>query len=359
VAAALETRANDLAAAADARLVSLVVSLVEKPGFRVAGAREAVRLLRDRLSAGLATIERELTGLADEVRSGFAALRDLLTPPVSSGKSVARRYAVPNDFSSRASQWAKARYRQHRDRAAASVYRRLLGIMPQLEAELGQVSDGLTTLARELTGTTNGVLPADGVCEYLFPFGAGSFQEAADRLSEAFGEGTRREFDELVQSKLRAAGRGIIQVAVRPEESGPRLARVLRSEAERFVGERANRLSAAQALMKHFSDRDDLQTYLRGLVETATSSAAAAGAPPLTVIGLSDDPSGQLVGDLLRKLSGDGQVLEARLADEIAVVREHRGVAPLAVLGRLMEASPADSLLYSRLPGGPIPVAQA
>ena len=88
------------------------------------------------------------------------------------------------------------------------------------------MADGLRAVARELAAPAEPVLPADGVCEYLFPFGAGSFEQAADRLSEAFGEGTRREFDELVQSKLRAAGRGIIQIAVRPEESGPRLARV-------------------------------------------------------------------------------------------------------------------------------------
>ena len=335
IAAALEDRANDLATAADARLVSLVVSLVERPGFRVAGAQEAVRLLGARLAAGLAAIERESAGLAAESRAGFAALRDLVAPPLATGKSTSRRYAVPGDFPIRAAQWAKTRYRELRDRAAASIFRRLLTIIPQLEAELVQVSDGLSALARELAGPGETVLPADGVCEYLFPFGAGSFQEAADRLSEAFGDGTRREFDELVQSKLRAAGRGIIQVAVRPEESGPRLARVLRAEAERFVGERANRLSAAQALLKHFTDREELQAFLRGLIRSATPpTASTGGPPPLTVLGVSDDLSGQQVADLLRKQSGESQVLEARLPDEIVVLQEYRGLSPLAVIDR-------------------------
>jgi serine/threonine protein kinase len=343
LAAALDARANDLAAAADARLVSLVVSLVERPGYRVAGAQEAVRLLGERLAAGLATIDRESAGLADESRAGFAALRDLVAQPLASGKTSSRKYAVPGDFPIRAAQWAKTRYRELRDRAAASIYRRVVAIIPQLEAELVQVSDGLAALARELTAPAESVLPADGVCEYLFPFAAGSFQEAADRLSEAFGEGTRREFDELVQSKLRAAGRGIIQVAVRPEESGPRLARVLRAEAERFVGERANRLSAAQALLKHFPDREDLQAYLRGLVRSATPSAAPADGPvPLTVVGVSEDLSSQQVADLLRKLSGDGPVLEARVADEIVVLHEYRGVSPASVLVRFAEATPVE-----------------
>ena len=204
------------------------------------------------------------------------------------------------------------------------------------------MADGLTALARELAAPAEPVLPADGVCEYLFPFGAGSFQQAADRLSEAFGEGTRREFDELVQSKLRAAGRGIIQIAVRPEESGPRLARVLRAEAEKFVGERANRLSAAQALLKHFPDRDDLQAYLRGLVESAhPADAPAGGPPPLTVLGLPDDPAGQQVGGALRRLSADGQVLEARMTDEILILQEYRGVTPVGVLDRAGEVRPA------------------
>jgi hypothetical protein len=223
------------------------------------------------------------------------------------------------------------------------VYRRLLAIVPQLNAELVQVSNGLTALARELAAPAESGLPADGVCGYLFPFGAGSFREAADRLSEAFGEGTRREFDELVQCKLREVGRGIIQVAVRPEESGPRLARVLRSEAERFVGERANRLSAAQALMKHFPSREDLQDYLRGLVESATPAGVPAGGQPLlSVLGLPDDPSGQQVGDLLRSLSSNGQVLEARVVDEISVLHEYRGVSPVSVLDRPVAIHPAQ-----------------
>ena len=88
VAAALETRANELATAADAKLVSLVVSQVERPGHRVAAAQEAVHLLGERLSAALATIERESAGLADESRAGFTALRELLTPPVLASKSA-------------------------------------------------------------------------------------------------------------------------------------------------------------------------------------------------------------------------------------------------------------------------------
>jgi eukaryotic-like serine/threonine-protein kinase len=346
VATALEARAADLGTAADARIVSLVVSLVEKPGCRVAAAREAVRLLAERLSAGLATVEQESAGLADESRAGFAALRELLVPPTQTGRTTGRKFLLPVDFSTRAAQWAKTRYRQLRDRAAGLVYRRLLATIPQLQIELGLVAEGLTGLARELGAPAEIILPADGVCEYLFPFGAGSFQEAADRLSEAFGEGTRREFDELVQSKLRTAGRGIIQIAVRPEESGPRLARVLRAEAERFVGERANRLSAAQALLRHFPERDDLQSYLRGLVESATPAAPNL---PLTILGLSDDSSGQQVGDQLRKLCGDGQVLEARASDEIVVWRECRGISPSILLNQNVEVRPSLPVNVSRL----------
>jgi hypothetical protein len=140
-------------------------------------------------------------------------------------------------------------------------------------------------------------------------------------------------------------------VAVHPEESGPRLARVLRAEAERFVGERANRISAAQALTKHFPDRDALQAYLRGLVRSATPSRVAVGGPPpLTVVGVADDLSGQQLADMFRKLAGDGQVLEARTADEIVVLQEFRGVSPTGVLDRFMEAIPAERAAPGSLP---------
>ena len=87
--------------------------------------------------------------------------------------------------------------------------------------------------------------------------------------------------------------------------------------------------------MKHFPDRDDLQAYLRGLVESAhPADAPAGGPPPLTVLGLPDDPAGQQVGRALPGLSADGQVLEARMTDEILILQEYRGVTPVGVLDR-------------------------
>jgi hypothetical protein len=332
--AALTARAVEVGTAADMRLVSLVVSLVEKPGLRVSAAHEAIRLLGERLTAGLAAVEREAAGLEDESRAGFAGLRDLLVGPVLSAKSVTRKPNVPSDFSTRAAQWAKTRYRQLCGRAAADVYRRLLTTIPQLERELGLVTTGLTALTRELSAATEAVLPADEVCEYLLPFGAGSFEEAVDKLAGGFGEGTRREFDDLVQSKLRKAGRGIIQVAVRLEDSGPRLVRVLRGEAERFVNERANRLSAAQALVKHFPDRSELQEYLGRVFELAAPAARPSGGACRTVLGIPSDPAGLQLGDVLRKVSTDSQVLEARLDDELFIHREWHGISLADFLGR-------------------------
>jgi hypothetical protein len=48
------------------------------------------------------------------------------------------------------------------------------------------------------------------------------------------------------------------------------------------------------------------------------------------------------VADLLRKLSGEGQILEGRLSDEIAVVQEYRGISPTSVLDQVAEAISAD-----------------
>jgi hypothetical protein len=45
---------------------------------------------------------------------------------------------------------------------------------------------------------------------------------------------------------------------------------------------------------------------------------------------------------LLRKLSGDGQVLEARVADEIVVLHEYRAVSSTSVLDRSAEAMPVE-----------------
>jgi hypothetical protein len=326
VTAALNSRATDLAREGGDRLTSLVVSLLETPGARLAAAREAVRILGERLTAARSTAEQAADKAAGESRGGFEALREL----VDTGAAA--------DFVDRAGRWANSRYRHLCDRAAADVYGRLLRTLVQVDHELVQVASGLSNLAREVA-PPEVVPPADAVCEYLFPSGAGSWAEAAERMAAGFGEPARREFDDLVQSKLRAAGRGIIQVAVRSDESVPRMARVLRAEAERFVRDRTDRLSAAQALVKRYPDRADLEAYIRRLVEWVVP---AEGSVPVTVVGVPDDPAGRMVADLVRKAAGSGVVLEAQTGDEIVILREGRAVSLDSLVERLAALRPTE-----------------
>src|SRR5207253_233282 len=108
--------------------------------------------------------------------------------------------------------------------------------------------------------------PADGVCEYLFPFGTTSADEAITHLMGALGTSGRREFDDIVQCKLRAAGRGVIQLGVRPEW-GAKLITLLVDEAKGFLDGRANRISVSQALAMHFASAAGLQDYIRELLD--------------------------------------------------------------------------------------------
>jgi eukaryotic-like serine/threonine-protein kinase len=325
VVTALGARAADLAREANERLVTLVESMLERPGYRVAAAREAVRLLRARLTIAKAAFQREATGLADDVRNGFHDLRER----VGSGDLA--------DFPARAGRWADARFRCLRDKAAAGVYRRLNRTLTQLEHEVAQVGAGLSGLNRDLAAA-DVTPPADGVCEYLLPAGDVSLAAAADRLASGFLESARRDFDELVQSKLRATGRGLAQVAVRPRESIARLARLLRTEAERFVRDRSPRMSAADGLAKQFPDRAELEAFVRTLIESATPAGVPTiGAVEVTLLGVPADPGGPPLAEVVRALAGDGLVSEARTPDEVVVLREYRGVSLDSLVERLAQ----------------------
>jgi hypothetical protein len=161
----------------------------------------------------------------------------------------------------------------------------------------------------------------------LFPYGAKSIEEAVDRLAQAFGDAACREFDDLVQARLRAAGKGVVQVAFKPDW-GPKLVNLVQSEAERFIEGKANRISISQALMKHFSKRSELLNYLNGLVESASSALSKTpGTTECAVIGLPDDSSGQQIAGLVRRLAEEVPATTVVTETELILVRECRATS--------------------------------
>jgi hypothetical protein len=353
VAEALDARVAEMAATLDSQLASMVVSLLEQPGQRVAGAREAIRLLEARLTAELAAAEREMAGLEGESVAGYVGARDTLAaaaPPP--GKPGARQPTARPDFATRVAQWVKTRSKQLRDGAVVSVYRRLLAAVPEYAKEVDVVAHRLKALAHCIDTPTEPGPPADGVFDYLFPRGARSFEDAVDRTFEALGDAALREFDHLVHGKIRAAGKGIIHVAFKPEDWGPKLTACLQETAERFVEESTGRTSAGQALLKAFPEREDLATYLHGLVDAAAPigpGSDPASPTTVTVLGLTLDSAGQQVGDVLRGLTNDASILTAEMTDEILVLRECRGVPLAAILGapELAEDAPTGAGLLA------------
>jgi serine/threonine protein kinase len=332
IADAFSERADELATAAEAQLSPLIAMLLERPGQRVAAAREALQLLSTKLTGDLETVEREAAELLTSVRAEFARASEMLDVLPQGGKSVHRKATVSAEFPACVAKWAKARYELLRDRAAIKLYRRLLAAIPEYESEIDAVVSRLAALAREPNPDGQAGLPADGVCEYLFPYGAASTDEAVDRLASAFGDAACREFDDLIQGRLRAAGKGIVQVAFKPEW-GPKLVNLVQSEAERFVEGKANRMSISQALLKHFSKRIELLNYLNGLVESAASAPPdRSGTSECMVVGLPGDSSGQQIAGLIRRLSNDCPSTTVVTEDELILVRECRGVSLTTLL---------------------------
>jgi eukaryotic-like serine/threonine-protein kinase len=338
---ALDGRANELTAGVDAQLTTFVVSLIERPGLRVAAAREAIRAILGRLNAEAATAERELAEVSTDAQAAYTAMTNLLANSPVTGKSMSRRLTIPAEFSSRLSEWATLRFQQLRDRAVVGAYRRLLTALPEFDREVEQVTAHLSTLAKEVGGMAAAEPTADGVSDYLYPDGARTAEEAADRLAESFGTAARREFDERLQAKIRSGGKGLVHLCADPVGWGRKLVAVTLTEAERFVAENASRMSASQALMQHFPRKGDLLGFLQHVVEEATPASLTDGPnTPATVaiLGLPDDPAGQQVGDLLRGLAVHSTVLSATVPDEIVVYQECRNI-DLATLPHLL--SPA------------------
>ena len=348
----LEKRVREMIGEADGKLASMIVSLLERPGLRVAAALDAVRILEMRLNDEIAVARKEAKYLEDNAVWEYTHLLPMLSAIApGEGGRYTRRQTVTPDLVAQIDRWARTRYRYILARAVVGAYRLLLNSVPEYVREVNMCRGQIQAFLRDIDEPPQPAPRTDAVCHFLFPDGARTLEAAAANAVDALGTACG-EFDRSLQAKIQRQFRALIEVCVKPAEHGPIFVKMLLDQANLFIEARTPTLSASQAIVTHFPDQQDLQPFIGNLVEQAAPGglgAEATVAATVTVTGIPPDAAGLRLRDLIRGASSGSAYIATEIPDDILILRHSRNI-PLAALPHL--ATPVETTTPSPAPAG-------
>ncbi len=309
---------------ANAQLGAMILSLVEQPGLRLAGAEEAARLWTPKIASELQLAEREAAAWEDEANARITAIYSRFLSgrdgaPESSSKSWTGVSA------SRAlSEWATTRVNGLIARACASVYQSLLGAIPDHVRELNYVRAQMESFIKRLDELAPSESPRDGVCVPIFPEGAATATDSVQNVLRNVGPEDMKEFENALQGRIRHECRGIVEVCNRPKDLLERFLALVREHAELFLDSRAPRAKSVQVLAENATSNDDLESRVAELVAEAAPEVPPKTAISLTVLGLPE--GGDAIAHLVRDICRSGVVKVTNSPDDVVIWRECRGM---------------------------------
>ena len=319
----LQSKVREFGSKADSRLANSVLALIEQPGLRLAGAEAAFRVLRDRVNQELAQVERDMLASEEAEATLFVLIHQQLIAPTSKSsirgtQRILSLYEVLRGMRG----WALARVQSQVLRACASVYRIILGRLPDYQRELTIIRNQLSGFLKQLQDGTPASKMEDGLSRPVFPDGTSSISESATRLLDGIQAEELREFENSLQGRVRHECRGVMDVCIRPKEHGAAFLHVLTDQSTRFL---ENRLAApaTSPILTALAKTNDMTTEDRiaDLIDRATPGDLGQGKPTLTVIGI--PTSAETAIDVVRSLCREEVLVEAS-DDDFVIWRECR-----------------------------------
>jgi eukaryotic-like serine/threonine-protein kinase len=303
---------------ADGKLASLVLSMVEQPGLRLAGAEAVARLVRARIGQELELAEREAHGIEDQTREIFRSVQRAL----GSGADTAQLSGWASAAEARAAleQWAVARLHGLISRSCARLYQSILDNTPELVRALSQVRIQLSEFLKQIKDPSPAQSQLDGVCLNVFSEGTSNVVEAAARLLNELAPADLREFDNAVQARVRHQFRSLTEVCNRTKDFGAPLLAVMHDQAVQFLGKQAPRLTAVDILTQQSAGPEQLVARVSDILTSAAPIGLIQAPTTLTALGV--PPGGERIVDIVRRISGDTQVRIAPCSEDVVVWRE-------------------------------------
>ncbi len=323
-AALLEELAPQQQAEVESRLAAFAVAAVEVPGYRFAAARQVLKYSYDRWVGQLAELEQLRQQMAQQSRSHYARLLQVIGQLQAGGWTVSwRRTALGQELLELLRIFPRRRLQFLLLEYIITLGRHLLAGLPDLQRDLEQCQQNLRTVAehlRQMAPATRSVEPG---C-WLFADGQMDIATAAQQLLDTLPAAVAAQWEQELQKQISRKFHGLSAVCLKVQRLGRIFAEWLVQQCRRLVEQHLDIPEPARILEQQIAEGAGLRllaeaaTAAEPLLRPTSPDAVARG-----VVIAPDAAIGHRLADCLQQLT-EGLDWEAVAAEqELCLYREY------------------------------------
>ncbi len=332
----LHETSENLARQAGPPLVQHLVSFIDRPGFRMAGAEEAIRQAMGCLDAWHLIYEEQIkqliTSMHDQLTHLKNDLGDLDRLRVQGAK---RKTPLPIPLGERMRKCFTFRYQQ-------LIYDRIIALLVCFRGfcsdqvkemrfcrnRLAELSKGLRDV--EDPGALSSLKPGfRQTSSILLPRGCVSLVHAVTEFLSGVGPAELSEFDLHLQKVLNTSLPPLGKLCLSPGDSLRPVHMLLNQEAERYLEQRIDILDAAGLYLERQGDEQTLADALTTTFDETLPlmlNQRINFSQEFSLLILPDSPSGELMEQACSVALPDTHVVLSPQADELVLYREVVGI---------------------------------
>jgi hypothetical protein len=310
-----------VARAAEVHLATMAVSFIEQPQYRLAGAEEAVRQIGDKLKLQVDALEPLRRDLDRDVRHAYARLFQAIGNMTGGwkGSHTAEVLDLLRNY-------PRKRLRLHVLDFALSVYRKLLGNVPEYLREINYCRAALGDLHAAVAQADGPVGESVGPGKLILPEGCQTLDDAADRFLAGLNPEDILAFDKAMQKDTQRKFRALAAVCLKPAEKGAQFRTLLLTRARAFLDGRLETADPAEVFFRNRTGTEaDYQLIAEAFDEAGPEVTGLSGVAQdeITVVGAPPGPGGDRFRLVVAQALPTVEFESAPLPDDIAFYREY------------------------------------
>jgi serine/threonine protein kinase len=339
----------------------LAVRLIEDPGYRLAGAEEALRQLHAQVEQALLAQEQLGQELKQRAALIYKRIHQMTNSAGNGPSTLVWKTSLGRKTSTSAPAnvaelqellraYPKVRYHSLIMQRVTALYVSLRGqLSDQLRevdfcrARLGELQAAFAAAAT----TPGGSGPAAG--RYLFAEGSTSLDDAVRKLDASVAALDLVELDKRIQAIIRKQFKALVHVCMSTANVLKTLAPAMQKETRAFLRARMGEINVAEIFLQQYGEHSDAQERLEdqlaeGFERAAPEVVSSPPAQELNVLALPPGQGEQQVRELASQAI-DKTFVTVPSKDEIAIYREHT----LGCLADLKQLGPAGQDAYHKM----------
>jgi hypothetical protein len=335
---ALAESAQLLTREGDQKLTGLIASLIDCPGFRMAGADEAVLQLTGMLSAAAGKQRMRLQALEARAVELQAYVHSLAVRLQKGSWWPGHKARTTAELRQTIAELPRVIYEAQLVRRLLDVYQGLRDTLPTRQEEIRFCRQRLAEFQQKLAGGRATERKAElGFGEHFLPVAADTVDGAVDRLLHGIKPEDLRALDEEVQGAVRRQFQSLAQLCLSPATGFQELRAAIEQQAESHVHGLIGQASAAAVYLKERHADAEVRADLARAFDEAVPTLAGSrvSGAELRFLAVPPDVAGSRLGNLAAAVANGVQVVAVPGASDVYFYREqpHLPLADLPQLG--------------------------